>query len=707
MNPGRSTVLATIGGWAFNDPGPTEHRFSDLIAKPDRRNKFNDAISKWIEQGLADGLDIDFEYPTSDEHGGRKPDYDNYLTWIKELRGKIGKASLSIAAPASPWYLRGFRIDEMAEHLDYIVFMTYDLHGVWDKNIKSLGAYLNPHTNMTEIKDALKIIERAGVPSNKIMMGIGFYGRGYISYGEIKDMVDNRQSYHVQYDDKALVNIMLYGYNDYVSYDNEMSLKAKLKEAKDMCLGGVSIWALDLDDRYGSLITAISGLPYRPLDGSDGTDTFGEEDEDDEDVFFDFFEIQDVGDISDDDFLNRIKDKMTLRDKKYMRDDFWDTVFDEVNSDIGRVGGLAPERIYQLYLLAGSRMMQQLIDAAKKDLKDQDMTGKWQKKYQKYMREQVDQKLADVCYEHGEWFTCKDMYKHKSKKCPKKADWWDEAEFMLKDDSDSVQAFDKYINETLGLSHDMLVMGTKFVDDRGFYCPPPIMRVTPNGTSPITDLAVVGNERDVFGCLSAVNKIPGLMDNYPPKTGELLTAFINSATASLEDMQFRHELQTTDINTLYQGVVQTIARTQSGNDTLDQFYQYREWVEEKKKESKFIALFFIELVVGAVLGGVIDVAIGLVGEAITMGIEAIGAARAVATIETQMARAMDTLAELPGIRNAIRLVDEGAQASKLVFRRAWESFPKPVKALFRRLAPKVEKAKALIKKHGCDAASMY
>ncbi|ORX74700.1 hypothetical protein DL89DRAFT_264513 [Linderina pennispora] len=251
----------------------------------------------------------------------------------------------------------------------------------------------------------------------------------------------------------------------------------------------------------------------------------------------------------------------------------------------------------------------------------------------------------------------------------------------------------------------MLVMGTKFTDDRGFYCPPPIMRDTPNGTSPAADLSVVGSTRDIAGCLSAVNKIPGLKDDYPPKTGELLTAFINSASASLDDMRFRHELQTTDIDTLYQGVVQTIARTQSGNDTLDQFYQYREWVEEKKKEAKFIALFFIELVVGAVVGGIIDIAVGLVGEAITMGLEAIGAARAVASIETQMARAMNTLAELPGIRNAIRLVDEGAQASKLVFRRAWGSFPKPVQALFRRLVPKLEKAKKLIKESGCDAAS--
>lgn len=43
-------------------------------------------------------------------------------------RGPDGR-SLSIAAPASFWYLKAFPIGKMADLLDYIVYMTYDLHG--------------------------------------------------------------------------------------------------------------------------------------------------------------------------------------------------------------------------------------------------------------------------------------------------------------------------------------------------------------------------------------------------------------------------------------------------------------------------------------------------------------------------------------------------------------------------------------------------
>lgn len=46
---------------------------------------------------------------------------------------------ITIAAPASYWYLRHFRISDMAEQLDWINVMTYDIHGVWDADIESLG----------------------------------------------------------------------------------------------------------------------------------------------------------------------------------------------------------------------------------------------------------------------------------------------------------------------------------------------------------------------------------------------------------------------------------------------------------------------------------------------------------------------------------------------------------------------------------------
>lgn len=49
---------------------------------------------------------------------------------------------ITIAAPASYWYLRHFYIGDMSQHLDWINVMSYDIHGVWDATIESLGPYV-------------------------------------------------------------------------------------------------------------------------------------------------------------------------------------------------------------------------------------------------------------------------------------------------------------------------------------------------------------------------------------------------------------------------------------------------------------------------------------------------------------------------------------------------------------------------------------
>jgi GH18 family chitinase len=56
-----------------------------------------------------------------------------YFQFLSTLKQKLGSdKSVSIAAPASYWYLRAFPIQAIAAVTDYIVYMTYDLHGQWD-----------------------------------------------------------------------------------------------------------------------------------------------------------------------------------------------------------------------------------------------------------------------------------------------------------------------------------------------------------------------------------------------------------------------------------------------------------------------------------------------------------------------------------------------------------------------------------------------
>lgn len=86
--------------------------------------------------------------------------------------------SVSFAAPASYWYLKAFPMAIMGQYLDYVIYMTYDLHGQWDVgNPWTMsgcpgGNCLRSHVNMTLTLNALSMVTKAGVPSNKIVVGV-------------------------------------------------------------------------------------------------------------------------------------------------------------------------------------------------------------------------------------------------------------------------------------------------------------------------------------------------------------------------------------------------------------------------------------------------------------------------------------------------------------------------------------------------------
>ena len=92
---------------------------------------------------------------------GEKGDGAAYLDFLTALKKAIepGK-SVSIAAPASYWYLKAFPIDKIAEVIDYIVYMTYDLHGQWD--------YGNP--NAFDMCESGKCIRSHGESIHDIML---------------------------------------------------------------------------------------------------------------------------------------------------------------------------------------------------------------------------------------------------------------------------------------------------------------------------------------------------------------------------------------------------------------------------------------------------------------------------------------------------------------------------------------------------------
>lgn len=221
------------------------------------------ALANFVKEHGLDGIDIDWEYPGAPDipeiPAGKPTDGANYLNFLKLLRSKLPQSkSLSIAAPASYWYLKAFPIAEMSKYLDYIVFMTYVLHGQWDYGNAWTGEYLKSHVDWPETQQMLNLITHAGVPSNKVILGIAKYGRsfqqqnptcygpeckftgpdsgaipgkctgtsGYLALGEIKEIVNSNQNVRKHYEDNGS-QILVWGNDQWVSYLTDEQIAKK------------------------------------------------------------------------------------------------------------------------------------------------------------------------------------------------------------------------------------------------------------------------------------------------------------------------------------------------------------------------------------------------------------------------------------------------------------------------------------------------
>ncbi|KAF3187250.1 hypothetical protein TWF225_004402 [Orbilia oligospora] len=288
-------VFIAVGGWAFNDPGPTRETFSKMVSTARTRKIFIDSVVLFIKSYGFDGIDIDWEYPGASDRGGKPADTENYVLLVREMRQAFTAEAkgwgISIAIPASYWYLQHFNLSAMARYIDWFNLMSYDFVGAWDATNKWTGPYIGAHTNLTMTQQALDLMSRSKISGSKINMGLGFYGRsftlknkactkpgcqfskagkpgrcsaaaGILMNIEIQD-IQKKKKIKPVFDKVAGVKYMSWD-DQWVSFDDAESIAFKRHWAGTKCLGGLMIWALDHDtlDNVG-LAAAIGVTPTK------------------------------------------------------------------------------------------------------------------------------------------------------------------------------------------------------------------------------------------------------------------------------------------------------------------------------------------------------------------------------------------------------------------------------------------------------------
>jgi len=258
-----------------------------MLATEESRAEFAQNAIKFVRQRNFDGLDLVFQYPG---HRGSPPeDKQRYTLLLQELQrafaeeaAATGKDALLLSVGVSAAVTTvdaAYEVEEIGKVVDFINLMTYDFNNGWDGRTGHNAPLYEDHaTNWANVAKAAGYWVEMGCPAEKIILGMALYGRGYtladkndngygawtvgpneagpytsekgyMAYYEICEKMDRSDAVRV-WDDVRKVPHLLYG-DQWMGYDDEQSLEAKVEFMKTEGFGGWMVWSLDSDDFTG------------------------------------------------------------------------------------------------------------------------------------------------------------------------------------------------------------------------------------------------------------------------------------------------------------------------------------------------------------------------------------------------------------------------------------------------------------------------
>jgi len=297
-------VIRSIGGWGAAN-------YSDVSSTAAKRQAFvASCIDAFVANGVADGFDIDWEFPVSGglpDIGASPEDRHNLNLLVAEFRRQLNAYAdahgrnhrdflLTAALPAGRWQDSGngvtgapfdantsFDLATLGRTLDNINLMTYDM-GTGYSPVSMFNQPLYRHSDdptgdpYNNADDAVRYFIAHGVPRAKISLGVEFtLSRGFGTTGLYQPWTSTGcgQTTARNALDPANTSILInwdpqvqsqYLWNPSAqrmcSYENAYSLELRSDYAKQHGLSGIFTWELS-GDASGSQLRAVA-RPWEP-----------------------------------------------------------------------------------------------------------------------------------------------------------------------------------------------------------------------------------------------------------------------------------------------------------------------------------------------------------------------------------------------------------------------------------------------------------
>jgi chitinase len=267
----RLKVLWSFGGWtgsagfagAARDPAGFADSCHRLLTD-----------ARWA--GVFDGIDIDWEYPNACGETCDTSGRDALARLLAALRPRFGL--VTAAVPGDVGKLSATDYAAAAQHADWLHAMTYDFAGTGGTPGPTLAhspltAYAGPRPTGTAAATVGKLRE-TGVPAGKILLGVGFYGRGWTGVrspepgsaatgpapGTYQPGLEDYRVLSRRCPPTGTIGGTAYAAcgSQWWSYDTPETITGKMAYARSQGLGGAFAWELSGDTDDAVLLKAMA-----------------------------------------------------------------------------------------------------------------------------------------------------------------------------------------------------------------------------------------------------------------------------------------------------------------------------------------------------------------------------------------------------------------------------------------------------------------